>query len=254
MNLNQLISICKDTENRKERLKSVTKGDMADILAKSDDSSQMLEWMKIMQEEMREIKKTNEVVVQVLGRIGTIEEEMSKMKKETANLREQVDKQSEIIKQQQAFLERLDQKERACKLIILGVPENEGSDQSRAKEIIDGVRGGDSQENRPIVENVKRIGAPGPGKKRPLLVTMTSVEERNKTVEKGRENSHLLTQGVRMKKDTHPAVRAEWKRLFDVKTAEEQKAENANRVVAVDLRKRQVTIDGQVIDTWKPVF
>jgi hypothetical protein len=47
---------------------------------------------------------------------------------------------------------------------------------------------------------------------------------------------------VKVKKDGHPAVRAEWTRLFAVKAAEEAKAGNSGRVVELNWKKRQVTI------------
>ena len=103
------------------------------------------------------------------------------------------------------------------------------------------------------MEGVKRIGIRTEGKARPLLVTVSTTDERNFIVEKARGTTNLGA-GVRVKKDSHPAVRAEWKRLFDLKTAEEQKEVNIGKVVPLDHRKRQVTVDGRVIDPWKPFF
>jgi hypothetical protein len=92
------------------------------------------------------------------------------------------------------------------------------------------------------------------GKVRALLVTVPSEEKRNDFVQKARNNNDLGT-GIRVKKDSHPAVvRAEWTRLFNLKATEEAKAENAGKVVAIDLKKRHLTIDGQIVDSWKPLF
>ena len=99
----------------------------------------------------------------------------------------------------------------------------------------------------------KRIGVKVEGKVRALLVTVLLEEKRNDFVQKARNNNDLGT-GIRVKKDSHPAVRAEWTRLFNLKATEEAKAENAGKVVAIDMKKRHVTIDGQIIDSWKPLF
>lgn len=48
----------------------------------------------------------------------------------------------------------------------------------------------------------------------------------------------------------HPSVHAERKTLFESKKAEEEKPEHAGRRIALAIKKRQVTCDGQVIDSW----
>jgi len=50
-------------------------------------------------------------------------------------------------------------------------------------------------------------------------------------------------------------TRAEWTRLFEAKSREEGKAENAGKVVRLDTKKRQLLIDNEVVDEWrKPNF
>jgi hypothetical protein len=79
---------------------------------------------------------------------------------------------------------------------------------------------------------------------------MTTKEERNKSVEAARNSRHDAMRGICIKKDTHPAIRAEWTRLFKVKEEEEKKPGNAGYRITIDMRKRQVLRDDLVIDSW----
>lgn len=279
-NLEQLISLCK-APDRHERLKSVTKDKIADLLSSAPDTRDeeehegqdrheaRLDSMEaLMSEQLTEMKRLNDSVGTVALKINEVVTELKQvksdyeglrgefgdLKKENTEMKEQMTKQGEIISRQQAFLERIDQKERSQNLIIVGVPEDDDEpDGDKVEQIIakvnDGIGG---QATVVTVKKMKRIGTRDDDKVRPLLVTVGSEDERNEIVKKARECTSM--RGVRLKKDCHPSVRAEWKRLFDVKKAEETKAENAGKVVTVNLRKRNVTIDDRVIDTWKQPF
>ncbi|ELT96752.1 hypothetical protein CAPTEDRAFT_192059 [Capitella teleta] len=173
--------------------------------------------------------------------------EMESIRKENAELREQMNKQTEITKQQQSFLERVDQKERCKNQIITGVPEDDHADRDKVVKIIEKLSTGENTQDAHI-KKVKRNGERGDGnsrKIRPLLVTVSTEEERNEMVQRARGSTEL-GDGVRVKEDSHPAVRAEWKRLFDLKEAEEVKVKNTGKVVTVDLRKRQIHLPGYV--------
>jgi methylthioribose-1-phosphate isomerase len=109
MNLNQLVEICKDPE-RKERLKSVTKEQMADVLVlhASDlgsDHKNLRQGMETMVKEMQELRKTNEKMVVALEKMERLEMEMVSLKNDNEELRNQMAKQAEVIKQHQIFLE-----------------------------------------------------------------------------------------------------------------------------------------------------
>lgn len=53
-----------------------------------------------------------------------------------------------------------------------------------------------------------------------------------------------------IKKDMHPNIRKEWKRLYDVYENELKKPENVGRSVTFDKKKRCILIENKVIDTW----
>ena len=57
-----------------------------------------------------------------------------------------------------------------------------------------------------------------------------------------------------MKKDVHPAIRKEWKRLRDVEAAEKVKPVNQGCTIQLDYKCREVNRDGVVIDKWSPVL
>jgi len=253
MDMDQLIAICRDKERRESRLKNITKECIADILAtgSQDDSrlQNLQQTMIALIEEIKEVRKTNEQVIDALEKVKKLEDGVDELKKENSELREQMKKQGEIIKQHQAFFERLDQKDRAQNLIIVGTDEEGGRDKEKALEIIKKlVDGGAQSELASRIKMTRRIGTAAEGKRRPLLVVMSTKEERDLIVEKARNT--VLGANVRVKKDTHPAIRAEWTRLFDQKTAEENKPENAGCQITLDLKKRQLLRDGVVIDSW----
>ena len=56
---------------------------------------------------------------------------------------------------------------------------------------------------------------------------------------------------VFLKRDVHPDIRREEKRLYDVFKAERDKPENAVFDVVFDRKKRVVTINGEEIDRFK---
>ena len=61
---------------------------------------------------------------------------------------------------------------------------------------------------------------------------------------------YLQTMASNVKKDVHPSVRNEWKRLHDAHKNEKERPENAGCRVYLDYRERKLYRDGVVIDTW----
>ena len=53
-----------------------------------------------------------------------------------------------------------------------------------------------------------------------------------------------------VKKDIHPSIRNEWKRLHDAERAEKERPENAGCVIRLEPRERKLYKDGVVIDSW----
>jgi cobalamin biosynthesis protein CbiD len=115
LTLEQLIEICKET--KRDRLKNVTKEQIADVLAKCDpredtEFMSMKELVATMIVEIKEMRKTNEKVVTALDKMNRMEKEMDALKKSNDEMREQLKQHAEVIRHQQTFLEKVDQKER----------------------------------------------------------------------------------------------------------------------------------------------
>ena len=145
----------------------------------------------------------------------------SAVNKKVNDLQMQVNTQAEIIKNQQRFLEMLDRKDRECNVVILGVPdeheslEKATSDDAKLSKIWDALA------LPKEVTSFRRLGngntSRGHDRKRPILVTLPTRNGRDTLLEKakmlktsGQHYSHIY-----IKKDIHPNVRAEWKRLRD---------------------------------------
>ena len=170
------------------------------------------------------------------------------LQSEITVLKELVNQQSMAIKNQQSFLEKLDMKDRGPNLIITGVPEGRflktNGDPEKVTNILAII--GEHGTNFTL----KRIGTLAPDKVRPLLVVTESTEIRNRIVASSKEQHDPRLTGIRIKRDTHPGIRREWKRLFDLKEVEENKPENEGRTITIDMKKRQVMRDDEVIESW----
>lgn len=181
----------------------------------------------------------------------------SAINKKVEELQQQVNTQSAIIAKQQRYLESLDRKERECNLIVMGVPEEHEAldgattDQSKIVKVWEAARATCE------VKSVRRLGkaaAAGQGeRRRPILVTVESREERDATLAVAK---HLKTAGERykrvfIKKDVHPSVREEWRRLKEAEKNERERPENVGCNISLNVRERKLYKDGVVIDEWK---
>ncbi|ELU13086.1 hypothetical protein CAPTEDRAFT_185035 [Capitella teleta] len=152
-------------------------------------------------------------------------------------------RQSQMIKEHQIFMEKIDAKDREKNLVVTGVPEgtylDAKTDEKKLERVVEKL---DHIEPSGAIIRLKHLGVQAPDKNRLILCILESVDVRNKMVKAARNAS---LGGIRMKKDAHPAVRTEWRRLFEIKEAEEKKPENAEKRIRIDLRKCQVICDGQ---------
>jgi hypothetical protein len=98
------------------------------------------------------------------------------------------------------------QRVRAHNLIIVGIPENQEAGDGKVQEILAKIKGNDG--TPPNVKKIKRIGTQEAGKTRAILITVDAEDERNEIAMKAKTTGGLG--GVRLKKDCHPSIRAEW--------------------------------------------
>lgn len=172
-------------------------------------------------------------------------------------MQEKVYAQANIISQQQKFLEVLDRKEREANIVLLGVPD-EG-------ETLDGANNDEEKINKLIavlgverhiqLRSHRRLGRNDAtsGRKRPILVVLDSKDRCDRIL---RETRKLKDRGapfdrIFIKKDLHPAVREEWRRLRAAEATEKNRPENQGCEIRLDARERKLYRDGTVIDEWK---
>ena len=88
------------------------------------------------------------------------------------------------------------------------------------------------------------------------MVTVASREAREKILGKA---STLKQAGgdfsrIYIKKDVHPSIRLEWRRLREVEKKEKERPENSGCVIRLDTQERKLYRDGVVIDQWSQFF
>lgn len=177
----------------------------------------------------------------------------SEVDKKFDQMQQQIDKQAYIIERQQRYLEAVDRKERENNVVITGVPDEgeslEGSTTEETKlEKIWARLGADYQ-----VKSHRRLGSQGSNnKRRPVLVTLENKACRDQVLERARQLKQAggEFQKIYVKKDVHPSIRMEWKRLRDAASREKERPENAGCVIRLDTRERKLYRDGEVIDSW----
>lgn len=181
----------------------------------------------------------------------------SDINKKLAEMQSQMNKQAEIIAHQQRFLEVADRRERETRLVVMGVPDDQESletattDEDKLKKVWATI-GADFR-----VCSHRRLGhrAGGTnGTKRPILVDLDSrliresiLEKTKRLKEAGRPYDRIF-----IKRDVHPNVRKEWKRLRDAEALERDRPENAGCTIRLDTRERKLYRDDVVIDQWIP--
>ena len=215
------------------------------ILASTDSDDVALQYVT---------EKLSEVMQELTQVKTALTSTESPINKKVAELQQQVNMQSDIIAKQQRYLEMLDRKERECNLVLLGVPEdgenigNATVDNDKIKEIWRVIG---SSVN--ITSN-KRLGHQNPHRRRPILITVESRESRDAVLEKAKvlkQSDQEIFKKIFIKKDIHPSVRAEWKRLRDAEKTEKERPENAGCNIVFNSRERQLYKDGVVIDKWR---
>lgn len=235
-----LVELCK---LQRTQLKSINKDDLIDAIMSAGDGdvavgSRLEEQLTTIARELTELRQT-------------ITSSERSVDKRLAEMQEKIDKQAAIIMQQQLFLENIDRKERERNLVVLGVPDDhEGldgatSDEAKLQKIWAVI------DDSTVIRSHRRLGQHN-SRKRPILVVVESKDERDNVLGKTRK---LKDQGapydkIYIKKDVHPAVRREWKRLHDAKKTETERPENQGCNIHLDTKERKLYRNGVEIDKW----
>lgn len=240
---------------QRNQLLKINKEELIDsIMSSADETDALGKITKRLDEVMEEMKMLKNMMTSPDSQIN----------QNYSELKSQVDKQAEILTKQQQFLETLDRKEREANIVILGVPdENEALDGAVTEEEkitkiwsevgVAGVMGTHRRlggSARPTA-----TGAQSP-RRRPILFTLANKHQRTLILQNAK---HLKDAGdnyskIFIKKDVHPSVRAEWRRLREVETREKARPENVGCTIRLDTRERKLYRDAVVIDSWNPQF
>ena len=158
----------------------------------------------------------------------------------------------------------IEAEKRARNIIFLGVPEgdmsitnNEGEavvikeDANKIEEILKKMHREDTQ-----VEDLQRLGKPSANRSRVLIAKLQSKEARDRLLQSA---PTLKSPGsgferIFVKKDVHPLVRKEFNRLREVEKREKDKPENQGLTVQYDSGRREVIVNGRVVDYFRPSF
>lgn len=237
---------------QRTQLTRLTKEELVDSILAEPERDEVL--LKVLMETLTAL------VTEVAELKKVVTSPDSAINKKFIALQAQVDKQAVVIARQQRFLESLDRKEREMNLVITGVPdereslEGETTDESKVNKIWSkvGVLGVQLE-----VRSHRRLGNNNGGdRRRPILVTVANKVVRDNILEKAKllkEAGGEYTK-IYIKKDVHPSVRKEWKRLHDAEKAEKERPENTGCVIHFNTRERKLYRDGVVIDAWNPEF
>jgi len=206
--------------------------------------------------EINEIRQDiNEVKIKhsnLEKRTGSLEGEVTQLQEENRTLKQ-------TLEQQQRYLETVDFDRRQHNLILMGLNENEdltlgSTDEEKVKHILSDI----GHPNVAVLK-VQRLGehhSDNQRRPRPLKVALHPTTDRRKIL----ESTHKLkTAGpilskVYIKKDIHPGIRREIKRLRDTEKREREKPDNQGRTVSYDWKARCVKVDDIIVDTYRPAF
>lgn len=236
-NLSELLQLSRNQMNE------LRKADILDILEAAEPPAGDIQPL---------VESVNKLTAEFVGFKVSIKTDQEASQKQIDDLKQQVTKQGEIIAKQQQFLEQIDRKERECNIVIQGVPEENvaldgaTSDDDKVKKIWD------TATVTANVNSIKRLGKPDTDRKRPILVVLDSKLDRDNILEKAKKLKEAgeSFKNIFIKKDVHPSVRGEWKRLFDAEKTEKARPENQGSNISFNIRERKLYKDGTVIDQW----
>ena len=234
----------------KSRLGSITKAEILDVIMADPNPDPAISTL------IQEVRELKDIQREMRDELIARRESEKLLEDQVIVLKEEVRKQAKILSEHQVYLEKVDSKHREKNFVITGLPEVEAFDgASSDAEKVDKVlaKMGMLEGTGPL--DFKRIGKVSNDRPRPILATVNSVTTRNAVTS---SSAKLNSAGpaykhVRVKKDLHPAVRREWKRLFQAQEAEKAKPENQGTTIYLDMKTRQLKRNGVVIDSWQPI-
>lgn len=164
-----------------------------------------------------------------------------------------------VVSVHQHFLESLDHENRACSMIITGVPEAEDltinnqtatTDEQKCDLILEKL------DQYVTKRSIDRLGKREADRNRPIKLVLATREQRDEVVKSSRKlkditNPNNVTNNIFIKKDQHPLIRKEWQRLYDVLKQERARPDNEGKDIQIDRQTRTIKVNGIVIDKFQ---
>ena len=99
-------------------------------------------------------------------------------------------------------------------------------------------------------------GGGSPCRNRPILFTLADKSQRSLILDNTNRLKNLGDnyKKICVKKDIHPSVRKEWRRLRDAEAIEKARLENVGCAICLDTHECKLYRDAIVIDSWDPHF
>ena len=230
----------------KTQKNALTKGELMEVLesCQNDDAGNDIKTL---------ITSITDLTHQIMGLTKSFSDHQEATRNQFEVFKQQLAKQNEIIAKQQIFLERQDQKERECNLVILGVPEEHETLEGATTDTEKLSKVWEAAGISCHVKSARRIGTLDNSKRRPILAEVNSKTDRDSALSKGKDlktHSSEIYHKIYVKKDQHPSVRNEWKRLHTVFKTEKERPCNQGSSILFNFRERKVYKDGIIIDQW----
>ena len=230
---------------QRNQLKSVNKDEIIDAILAADDDAAV---------SARHDSKLDQIMKELTELRSIISSHENSAKVQINELTDVIKKQSEVILQHQLFLEQLDRKNRENNLVLFGIPDERSAFDGVTSEEdkIQKVLGKVETDSDAVVRSHRRLGPVNDDRPRPVLIRVDSKFIRDKVLEKAKKLKDLNDpfKKVYIKKDSHPEVRKEWKRLRNAEEAE--KRNNVDSDIRLDFKQRVLYKDGCIIDKWRP--
>ena len=222
---------------QRTQLTRINKEDLIDsiLAAQEEDESPMLKSLE---------EKLNTVMTEMTEVRRMLTSPESFLAKKFDEIHERVDKQAEIIAKQQRYLEMLDRKDREMNVVVLGLPVED--------EALDGITTDTEQLNRlwdkmgvgDVQCQLRRLGVANEHqpRKRPLLLTIRDQDTRSRVLAsaKNLKKSEEKYSKIYVKKDVHPGVRKEWRRLREAEEREKGRTETVGCDIKLNTRERKL--------------
>ncbi|XP_071529864.1 uncharacterized protein [Panulirus ornatus] len=222
---------------QRNQLVKINKDELIDIILASTPANDEFQQLN---QKLEDVMKEMEALKTTLMSPDSI------INKNYTQLKARVDKQEEILVKQQQFLEALDRKEREANIVVLGVP-----DENRA---LDGATTDQEKLDKiwtklgisDIEGTHRRLGREPPTgdgstqrRSRPILLTLRDKDQRTSILNNANQLKSAGDNFIRIyiKRDVHPSMRKEWKRLRDMEAAEKARPENVGCIIRLDTKE-----------------